>query len=391
MDNTRAILKNAFVDAQLVGYTITQHTFSDEFEGKMQILIRHQRGFFKFINTAGKKAAVVLLSILILSASTVFSVKALREPVIEAIQSFFVNVKEQLTGTRADNIAVHFSGNITQIVATNNITSAPKEYVIDDEEKIAAFTELLATTNWGTPRSELEADTEYVIYKFEFKTGKETVTTLNICSYFPGLFGIAEIIYDGQSTVYNISERAYFDILAFTTQKYYLHKSDLEQPKKEECLEWQKDALAGLTESEKKEFCEAFKWLHIQIEEFLLGNVSLLKEPDSIYWKRYELKRDEVFKDPISGTEGIDNTYHIMLDYFETLISLAKDKEIRNALTVMKSDYINAFKFHDIGNLFSVHEVIHDYDYYVVNYPISFSTAPPDWGGLDDYFGRLED
>ena len=109
MDNTRAILKNAFVDAQLVGYTITQHTFSDVFEGKMQNLIRHQRGFFKFINTAGKKAAVVLLSILILSASTVFSVKALREPVIEAIQSFFVNVKEQLTGTRADNIAVHFS------------------------------------------------------------------------------------------------------------------------------------------------------------------------------------------------------------------------------------------------------------------------------------------
>lgn len=341
--------------------------------------------------TAGKKAAVVLLSILILSASTVFSVKALREPVIEAIQSFFVNVKEQLTGTRADNIAVHFSGNITQIVATNNITSAPKEYVIDDEEKIAAFTELLATTNWGTPRSELEADTEYVIYRFDFKTEEETVTTLNICSYFPGLFGIAEIIYDGQSTVYNISERTYLDILAFTTQKYYLHKSDLEQPKKEECLEWQKDALAGLTESEKKEFCEAFKWLHIQIEEFLLGNVSLLKEPDSIYWKRYELKRDEVYKDPISGTEAIDNTYHIMLDYFEALISLVKDTETRNALTVMKSDYINAFKFHDIGSLFSVHEVIHDYDYYVVNYPISFSTAPPDWGGLDDYFGRLED
>lgn len=391
MDNPRAILKNAFVDAQLVGYTITQHTFSDVFEGKMQNLIRHQRGFFKFINTAGKKVAVVLLSILILSASTVFSVKALREPVIEAIQSFFVNVKEQLTGTRADNISVHFSGNITQIVATNNITSAPKEYVIDNEEKIAAFTELLATTNWGTPRSELEADTDYVNYKFEFKTEEETITTLNICSHFPGLFGIAEIIYDGKSTVYNISERTYLDILAFTTQKYYLHKSDLEQPKKEQCLEWQRDALAGLSESEKKEFCEAFKWLHIQIEEFLLGNVSLLKEPDSIYWKRYELKRDEVFKDPISGIESIDNTYHIMLDYFETLISLAKDTEIRNALTVMKSDYINAFKFHDICSLFSVHEVIHDYDYYVVNYPISFSTAPPDWGGLDDYFGRLED
>ena len=356
----------------------------------MRKLIKSQKGVLKLINTAGKKVAVVLLSILILSTSTVFSVKALREPVIEAIQSFFVNVKEQLTGTRADNIAGHFSENITQIVATNNITSTPKEYVIDEEEKIAAFTELLATTNWGTPRSELEADTDYVNYKFEFKNGEETVTTLNICSYFPGLFGIAEIINDGKSTVYNISERTYLDILAFTTQKYYLHKSDLEQPKKQQCLEWQKEALAGLTEYEKKEFCESFKWLHIQIEDFLLGNVSTLKEPDSIYWKIYELKRDVVFKDPISGTESIDNTYHIMLDYFDTLISLAKDKEIRNALSVMKSDYINAFKFHDIGSLFSVHEVIHDYDYYVVNYPISFWVAPPDWGGIDEYFGHLE-
>ena len=75
----------------------------------------------------------------------------------------------------------------------------------------------------------------------------------------------------------------------------------------------------------------------------------------------------------ITGTKSIDNTYQIMLDYFETLISLAKNKEIQNALSVMKSDYINAFKFHDIGSLFSVHEVIHDYDYYVVIYPISFS------------------
>ena len=391
MTDVNSVLKNAFIDSQLDCDTESTHNFSPIFEKEMRKLIKSQKSMLKLINTAGKKVAVVLLSILIISTSTVFSVKALREPVIEAIQSFFVNVKEQLSGTRADNIAVHFSEDITQIVATNNVTSAPKEYIIDGEEKIAAFTELLATTNWGTPRSELEADTEYVIYKFEFKTGNETVTTLNICSYFPGLFGIAEIIYDGQSTVYNISERTYFDILAFTTQKYYLHKSDLEQPKKEQCLEWQKNALVGLNESEKKEFCEAFKWLHIQIEEFLLGNVSLLKEPDSIYWKRHELKRDEVFKDPISGTESIDNAYHIMLGYFETLISLAKDTEIRNALTVMKSDYINAFKFHDIGSLFSVHEVIHDYDYYVVNYPISFSTAPPDWGGLDDYFGRLED
>lgn len=390
MDNTRALLKNAFVDAQLVDYTLKQHAFSNEFEIEIQHIVKYQKGMLRLINTRGKKIACILLSILIFATSTVLSVKALREPLIEAIQGFFVNVKEQLTGTRANDIAQHFSEDITEIVATNLITTTPKEYVIDDQEKILAFTELLATTNWSAPQSEFEADTEYVNYRFEFKNEEETVTILNISSHFQGSFGIAEIIYGGESSVYKISERTYLDILAFTTQKYYLHKSDLERPQKEQCLEWQKDALMGLNEAERQKFCEAFKWLHIHIEDFLLGNVSLLKEPNSIYWKRHELKRDEAFKDPISEIEGIDNSYHIMLDNFETLISLAKGAEIRNALTIMKADYINAFKFHDIGSLFSVHEVIHDYDYYAVNYPISFSIAPPDWSGIDEYFGHLE-
>ena len=134
MDNTRAILKNAFIDAQLKGYSVEQHTFTEEFENKMQNLIRQQKGLLKLINTTGKKVACIILTILILTTSTVFSVEALREPVIEAIQNFFVNVKDQLSGTIADNISEHFSDDITQIVATNYITATPKEYIIDNKE-----------------------------------------------------------------------------------------------------------------------------------------------------------------------------------------------------------------------------------------------------------------
>lgn len=390
MDNTGMILKNAFIDAQLVGYSLKQHEFSEKFETKMQRTIKYQKGVWRLINTKGKKAACIILSLLIFTASTVFSVKALREPVIEAIQHFFVNIREQLTGTKANNIAEHFSEDITQIVATNLITTEPKEYIIDDQEKISDFVELMRTTNWITPKNEFDAGTDYITYRFEFKSGDKTVTTLNMCSRFPGLFGIAEIIYDGKSTVYNISERAFLDILAFTTQKYYLHKSDLEQPDSKQCYKWQEKALKGLNESEKKEFCEAFKYLHLHIESFLLGNVSTLKEPDSVYWESYELKRDEPFIDPITGTALINNTYHIMSDLINKLLSLAEDQQMKDILTTVKADYINAFKYHNIGSLFALHEVIHDYDYYVVNYPISYSLAPPDWGGLDDYFGHLE-
>lgn len=390
MDNTRAILKNAFIDAQLVDYSIKQHTFSYEFEGKMQHIIKYQKGIFRLINTAGKKIACIVLSLLLCLTTVACSIDEVREPIVEEIKRFYVNVKEQLKGTKANEIAELFSGEVSKIVATNYVTTTPKEYVIEDEEKVAAFTKLLTTTGWGTPKNEFEANTGHVNYRFEFKVNDKTVTTLNICSYFPGLFGVAEIIYNGKSLVYNISERTYFDILAFTTQKYYLHKSDLEQPEKSQCLEWQRKAINGMTQAEKEEFGETFQRLHFHIEDFLLGNVSILKEPDSVYWKRHELERDEVFEDPITGTLGIDNTYHIMLDNFQILITLAKDAELQKSIITLKEDYIRAFELHDIGSIFAVHEVIHDYDYYVVNYPIVLSTEPPDWQGIDDYFGHLE-
>ncbi len=378
MNNARNKLKNAFIDLQLLDYSVSTHSFSKEFEFEMQKIIKYQKGFLKLINTTGRKIACVLLSIIVVATSVVFSVEALRTPVVNAVESFFVNAKELLTGSNADNIAVNFSDDITEIVATNMITSKPKSYVIDDKEKISEFINLLTETGWGTPENESEADTEYVTYKFELKSQGKTVTTINLCVQFAGLFGVAEIIHNGQSSVYNISERTYLDILAFTTQKYYLHKSGLQQPAKEQCVLWQKEALAGLNENDRKEFCESFKWLHIHIENFLLGHISTLKEPDSIYWDIYELEKDEVYTDPITGTKSIDNTYHIMLENLEKLIVLAENKEIIDVLKTIKADYISAFNHHDIGSLFSIHEVIHDYDYYVVNYPISYSLEPPE-------------
>lgn len=130
MNNARTVLKSAFIDAQIIECNKQVHAFSKKFEDKMQILIQHQRGYFKLINTTKRKIACIILSILVIATSTVFSVEALREPVVEAIQSFFVNVKQQLSGTRANNIADYFIDDITQIKATNYFTTVPKEHVI---------------------------------------------------------------------------------------------------------------------------------------------------------------------------------------------------------------------------------------------------------------------
>ena len=139
MINSNIILKNAFIDAEIENIIPSSHKFSPQFESKMQSVIKYQKGFRKLINTTGKRVACIILSILLTLTTTVFSVEALREPVVDAIQSFFINVKEQLTGTRADNIAEYFIDDITEIKATNYFTIVPKEHIISEKEKINQF------------------------------------------------------------------------------------------------------------------------------------------------------------------------------------------------------------------------------------------------------------
>lgn len=385
---TNIVLKNAFIAAQAESIIIP-HEFSLNFENKINKLIKSQKGVRRLINTVAKKVACIILSIFIASATAVFSVDALREPVAEAIQSFFVNVKEYLSGTSADNIAPLFTDDITEITATNLIISTPKEYKITDTEKITAFTKLMTETDWGEPQREV-LETDFVLYCFEFKSGDKTVTTLNVCPRYPELYGIVEIINGEERNVYHISERTYLDILAFTTRKYYLHNSSLPKPSEEKCLKWQQEALANLTDIEKSALCDNFKLLHINIENLLLGSVVTLKEPDSVYWQRLELEENHKFTDPFTGVVSIDNTYHIIIDNFDKSISAVKAADTKKAIKTMKADFQNAVKNHDLGSIFAVHEVIHDWDYYAINYPISYSLEPPDWGGTDEYFGHLD-
>ena len=60
----------------------------------------------------------------------------------------------------------------------------------------------------------------------------------------------------------------------------------------------------------------------------------------------------------------------------------------------IKNIHINlqkAMDRHDIEGCFKAHEAIHDYDYWIINYPAYFDTFPAtDWGGVDVYFGNIQ-
>ncbi len=79
----------------------SEHTFSPEFERKMQKLIsRREKPYYMLINTVGKRAACIILAVIIISTMTVVNVDALRN----AFRDFFVNIFEKFSIVQsADN------------------------------------------------------------------------------------------------------------------------------------------------------------------------------------------------------------------------------------------------------------------------------------------------
>lgn len=78
--------------------------FSEAFEKKMQKLISVQKkSYFYLINTVGKRVAIIVLALVISLTATAFSVKAIREAVIEFfIETFTTHSKVSVEG---DDIA----------------------------------------------------------------------------------------------------------------------------------------------------------------------------------------------------------------------------------------------------------------------------------------------
>lgn len=71
------------------------YKFSSKFEKRMSRLIKQRRKpYYRFINTAGKRVAVIALAFLTISFTTVMSVEALRTPFLDFIMSIFSDHSE---------------------------------------------------------------------------------------------------------------------------------------------------------------------------------------------------------------------------------------------------------------------------------------------------------
>jgi len=121
------------MDQRVEAIPIIEHTFSPEFEQRMERRIRAQeKPYYRLINTNAKKAVLALAATFILMITMVFSVSALREPVVR----FIVEVYEKFS-------TVFFSNHDGELVPPATLETIyepswlPDGYVLEDAMTMA--------------------------------------------------------------------------------------------------------------------------------------------------------------------------------------------------------------------------------------------------------------
>ncbi len=394
-----SVLKNAFIDAFYEPDTVINYRFSLNFQNRMERLINTQKGFYRLVNTVAKRVACVILVITISLTAVACSVKEIREPILKEIKEFFVNASEQLKGTSADEVSHLFPQDVTKIIATDYISESKRNYTINEEEKVKEFITLISETYFRQPEY-YEAAGDYNVYwSFDFYNADTKIDIkMKMCDDAKG--GSSRIVIEKGDESYNyyISYAMYRKILSFTNRELYLHDSALDLPTKEFCQNARQKAIAKLSEEELKSVKKAIRHAHYAAEITLLDNVSLLKSEDSVYWEYFI--SGEQYTDPITHEKSIfalfddyeKGVYKGVLSDLKFVIKNAEAKEISKEFEQISELWEASAKEHNLEGLFLAHEYIHDYDYFLYNYPTHYVyNDSADMQGIYDYFGHIKE
>lgn len=189
-------------------------------------------------------------------------------------------------------------------------------------------------------------------------------------------------------TEYQANSELYKNLISILNPTYYLHNSDLELPSEEKCVTMQEKALSGLSENEKKEINTKLRNAHTTIEFLLINGTKNLKQSNSIYWNLYN--EAEIITE--STGEGLefskDSCFRSVANNIIDIANIIKDEETKEIFNSIYEKLNKAMENKDISELFEIHKQIHDFDYWIINYPAYFDDAPaPDWEGIETYFG----
>lgn len=363
---------------------------------------------------SNKKIILIILTVLFIVIISFFVgnnlMKNYNKSTIE--KEVIANIEEKndetgFTLTKENEISELLPKNITEITLTNYWSTLEEKPTskIQDLDKIKEFTDLLYTTSWTEVNIDdypytIIDDYIYTNLEYEISFIGDTNCTFQMLQRGNRLdsnnvyidYGIVSINYKDISKTYEINEKTYCNLISYTSEKYYLHESNLSLPNQEKCYLAQKQAFTSLSNTDKKYIQKKINEIHGGMEYKLLNSVLVLKEPSSKYWEIYTTEGIyETYEDRIHKDKNIiqrDNGFTYYLEELPNIISIIKDKQTKNDLINCYNILQEGIDTHNVAKLFEAHKILHDYDYFVFNTPLQLKTAPADWTGVDIYFGK---
>lgn len=187
---------------------------------------------------------------------------------------------------------------------------------------------------------------------------------------------------------YQVNTEIYKELIYVLKPTYYLHNSDLEVPNQEKCEKMQEKALNKLDKEEVYNVSKKLRDAHVTMEYLLIDGTNNLKESNSVYWNLYN--NADTITEP--NGEKLDFTndrcFNAVAENINKITEVVKDENIKKNFEEIFRRLQSAMENKDIAEMFEIHKIIHDYDYWIINYPAYFDTAPaPDWEGVETYFG----
>lgn len=188
---------------------------------------------------------------------------------------------------------------------------------------------------------------------------------------------------------YEISKSDFNKIVNLSSAKYYLHNSKLNVPSSSTCIMAQKKILNEMTMDNINLLKEIIHNTHSSLEFHLVDRTKILKNANSIYWEPET--KNEIFADP----NGVQIQSYGFWEYKIKLEDIVNNLNINNNLKEILQEIIfklnKGMSEHDLSECFEAHKILHDLDYWIINYPIhDFSARPVDWSGIQCYYGTIE-
>ena len=294
------------------------------------------------------------------------------------------NDEKYLKQIKESSIYKYLPNNINSITRNSYFSNEVKVYPINN---YLSFLADFVSVEW-TPTNDTVDDEYYYIVDI----CGDTVTHIKLYKRYDkdenDYVGFAKVYGDNFEQLYKVPNSLLYKLLSFTNDKIALYESELNEPSEDKCLQAQKETLNGMSDENKINFQNRVRNLHSYLEN-IVKIKNNLSDPTSPYWDLYTIDNSSV-EDVVSKVLiGTSDEFSKKINEFTDLANLSNNDILKKDFEDAANYIEQAKKEHSRLYIYYAYQIIHDYDFFIINYPpYNNLEEGKDYSGVHTYFGK---